>query len=129
MDPVELSDDGGAAQQAGAGARARGIDSVEKGRREVEGPGETPRAERGQVAEEDQNARERWDQDEAEEDMEEHLAVCPAGVVAGLGPTLLRNRGCHDVKLATRVFEVGSQESTLCLNVGLHFPTKDRALR
>ena len=63
------------------------------------------------MAKEDEKVRERQHENEAEKNVKEYLAVCPARVVAGLRPSLFRDRVCHHVKLATRGFQVGPEKS------------------
>ena len=86
MHLVELTDHCRPAEQASSGARADRIDSIEERSREVEGPSEDPGAHCRQVAEEEEDAGERPDEDEPEEDVKEELTICPTGVLARLGP-------------------------------------------
>ncbi|HEY6931005.1 MAG TPA: hypothetical protein VJA66_15130 [Thermoanaerobaculia bacterium] len=117
MDSVELSHDACAAEKPSAEARACGIDSVEEWSREVEDTCKDPRAALGQVAEEDQEACERQHEEEPEQDMEEDLAVCPPGIVAGLAPDLLRDRRCHSLKFPPPGLKIRLEESASFLNV------------
>ena len=72
----------------------------------------------GKVTKDYQKTSEGANEYEAEQDVEEKLAVRPARVMTWRGPSLHRERSDQDVKLPLRAFEISSEFGTSSLNIG-----------